>query len=113
MSQDSGNSGVNNSLSISDNVIVLEKQFKSKKCHTGEIQDLIKISGSEFLTSSNDMSFKIWDKDLQGCSYTYETHEPLYKMTITGEKGDLLISALGEGNFMVFGLKDNNQHDII
>jgi hypothetical protein len=32
------------------------------------------------------MSFKIWDKDLQGCSYTYETHEPLYKMAITGEK---------------------------
>lgn len=64
MSQDSGNSGANNSLSISDNVIVLEKQFKSKKSHTGEIQDMIKISPSEFLTSSNDMSFKIWDKDL-------------------------------------------------
>jgi len=64
MSQDSGNSGANNSLSISDNVIVLEKQFKNKKAHTGDIQDIIKISDSEYLTSSNDMSFKIWDKDL-------------------------------------------------
>lgn len=37
MSEDSGNSGANNSLSISDNVIVLEKQFKNKKAHTGDI----------------------------------------------------------------------------
>jgi hypothetical protein len=37
MSEDSGNSGANNSLSISDNVIVLEKQFKNKKSHTGDI----------------------------------------------------------------------------
>lgn len=59
------------------------------------------------------MSFKIWDKDLQGCSYTYETHEPLYKMAITGEKKDIKICAHGEGNFMVFGLHEKNQHDII
>lgn len=74
---------------------------------------MIKIGPTEFITSSNDKSFKIWDKDLQGCSYTFETHEPLYKMTITGEKKDLKIAALGEGNFMVFGLDKRNQHDII
>ena len=74
---------------------------------------MLKISDSEFLTSSDDMSFKIWDRDLVGCSYTYETHDPLYRMRITGEKKDLLISALGEGNFMVFGLDKRNQHDII
>jgi|APSaa5957512535_1039671.scaffolds.fasta_scaffold48338_3 hypothetical protein len=34
-------------------------------------------------------------------------------MTITGERQDLLISGLGEGNFMVFGLDKRNQHDII
>lgn len=35
-------------------------------------------------------------------------------MTITGEKKDLKICALGEGNFMVFGLGlVKNQHDII
>jgi len=34
-------------------------------------------------------------------------------MTITGEKKDLKICALGEGNFMVFGLGEKNQHDII
>ena len=65
------------------------------------------------MTTSDDMSFKIWDKELQGCSYTYETHEPLYQMCITGEKKDLKICALGEGNFMVFGITDKNQHDII
>ena len=65
------------------------------------------------MTSSDDMSFKLWDKDLQGCSYTYETHEPIYKMMMTGEKNDLKIAALGEGNFLVFGLDKRNQHDII
>ena len=104
---------MNNSLPISDNVIVLEKEFKSKGSHSGEIKCMLKISDSEFLTSSDDMSFKIWDRDLVGCSYTYETHDPLYRMRITGEKKDLLISALGEGNFMVFGLDKRNQHDII
>ena len=113
MSQSSGQSGANNSLPISDNVIVLEKEFKSKGSHHGEIKCMLKISDSEFLTSSDDMSFKIWDRDLVGCSYTYETHDPLYRMRITGEKKDLLISALGEGNFMVFGLDKRNQHDII
>jgi hypothetical protein len=74
---------------------------------------MIKISPTELITTSNDMSFKIWDRDLQGCSYTYETHEPLYKMTITGEKRDLKVCAHGDGNFMVFGLHEKNQHDII
>ena len=74
---------------------------------------MLKISESEFLTSSDDNSFKIWDRDLVGCSYTYESHDPLYQMTTTGEKKDLLIVALGEGNFMVFGHDKRNQHDII
>lgn len=34
-------------------------------------------------------------------------------MCITGEKKDLKICALGEGNFMVFGIHEKNQHDII
>lgn len=109
----SGASGKNASLPISDNVIVLEKEFNKKRCHTGKITCLIKISDSEFLTCSDDKSFKVWDRDLQGCSYTYETHEPLYNMRISGEKGDLLVSSLGEGNFMVLGLEQKNQHDII
>lgn len=63
-----------------DNVIVMEKEFRSKKCHTGNITHLAKISDTEFLSCSDDMSFKVWDRILQGCSYTYETHEPLHFM---------------------------------
>jgi hypothetical protein len=34
-------------------------------------------------------------------------------MRITGEKKDLLISSLGDGDFLVLGLQDRNQNDII
>lgn len=65
MSDGSGVSGANNnSMSISDNVIVLEKQFKTKKSHIADIKCMLKVSDTEFLTSSDDMSIKIWDKDL-------------------------------------------------
>jgi WD40 repeat protein len=93
-------------IPISDNVIVLEKEFKTKKGHTDKITCLSKISDSEFMTSSLDMSFKIWDKDLQGCRYTIETHEPLHTMSITGEKFNLLISGVGDTDFIVIGLEE-------
>lgn len=63
------------SMPISDNVIVLEKEFKTKKAHTGRITCMTKINDSEFMTSCEDQSFKIWDKDLQGMRYTIETHD--------------------------------------
>ena len=111
----SDNSETSNSkhLPISENVMVLEKEFKSKRSHSGNITCMRKISDSEFMTSSEDMSFKVWDKDLQGCSYTYETHDQIHNMSMTGEKDDLLISALGNGNFLVLGLDQKNQNDII
>ena len=99
-------------MPISDNVIVIEKEFKSKKAHTERITCLAKISPSEFITSSEDMSFKIWDRDMQGCRYTIETHLPLHTMAITGEKSNLLISAYGEEDFIVIGLEDLNQNHI-
>jgi hypothetical protein len=49
---------------ISENVVVLEKVFKTKQGHTEAITCLTKISDSEFMTCSLDKSFKIWDKDL-------------------------------------------------
>lgn len=67
----------NNMPGGGDNVIVMEKEFRSKKAHNGKITCLAKISDTEFISCSEDMSFKIWDRILQGCSYTYETHEPL------------------------------------
>ena len=106
--QSSVNSGPQQQLSISESVIVMEKEFRSKKSHKGKITCLLKISPSEFFTSSDDMSFKVWDKDLQGCSYTYETHEPLHNMRLSGEKLDLLISSLGSGNLIVMGLTERN-----
>ena len=33
-------------------------------------------------------------------------------MAITGEKGNMLIASLGEGNFIVYGLDEKNQLDI-
>jgi len=89
---------------ISDSVIVMEKEFRSKQSHQDDITCLTKVSDSEFITSSKDKSFKIWDKHIQGCRYTIETHEPLHTLAITGENLNLLISGLGEMDFMVFGL---------
>jgi hypothetical protein len=45
---------------------------------------------------------------LQGTGYTYETHEPLHSMAVSGERKDLLISGLGRGNFIVYGLTQKN-----
>jgi len=39
----------------------MEKEFKSKKSHQDEICCLTKISDTEFISSSLDQSFKIWD----------------------------------------------------
>ena len=100
-------------MPISENVIVLEKEYKTKKSHKGKINCIAKISDTEFISCSDDQSFKIWDKDLQGCSYTYETHEPLFNMRLTGQKKNLCISSLGAGNYIVLGLEQRNQHDII
>ena len=98
---------------LSDNVIVLEKEFKSKKGHTDDINCLTKLNQSEFLTCSKDQSYKVWDKDLQGCSYTYETEQPLTCMRISGNKLNLLVTSLGDGNLIVMGTENRNQNDII
>lgn len=100
-------------MPISDNVIVLEKEFKTRKGHSDNIECITRLNDSEFLSCSLDQSFKVWDKDLQGCSYTYETTQPLYNMRVTGNKLDLIVSALGDGNFVVLGKDNRNQNDII
>lgn len=58
------------------------------------------------------MSLKLWDKHLQGTSYTFETHEPLHSLAVTGERSDILVGGLGQGNFVVYGLTNKNQLDI-
>ena len=34
-------------------------------------------------------------------------------MAVTGERGDIMIAALGEGDLIVFGLTNKNQLDIV
>ena len=34
-------------------------------------------------------------------------------MAVTGERGDIMIAALGDGDLIVFGLTDKNQLDIV
>lgn len=34
-------------------------------------------------------------------------------MAVTGERGDIMIAALGDGDLLVFGLQSKNQHDIV
>ena len=51
-------------MPISENVIVMEKEYKTKKSHKGKINCISKISDTEFMSCSDDMSFKVWDKDL-------------------------------------------------
>ena len=100
-------------MPIGENVIVMEKEFRTNKCHKGDITCLTKISETEFFSSSDDKSFKVWDQDLQGCSYTYETDKPIYGMRVTGEKKNVLISSMGDGDLYVVGLDQRNQNDII
>jgi hypothetical protein len=59
------------------------------------------------------MAFKVWDKITQTCEYTIETHKPVQSMAITGEKGDMLIASLGDGDLIVYGLTFKNELDIV
>ena len=66
------------------------------------------LNDQEFLTCGIENALKIWDKSMQSCDYTIETHMPLYTMAVTGERGDIMIAALGAGDLIVFGLTSKN-----
>lgn len=80
---------------ISNDFTVMEREFKSDRTHQDKVTGLVYINESEFLTSSLDMSLKLWDKHLQGTAYTFETHEPLHSLAVTGERSDILVGGLG------------------
>ena len=92
----------------SNDFVVIEKEFQSDRTHQDKVTGIVYINESEFLTSSVDMSLKLWDKFLQGTAYTYETHEPLHSLAVTGERCDILVGGLGRGNFIVYGLNQMN-----
>jgi len=77
------------------------------------VTGVVAIDDCEFLTSGKDNSLRVWDKYTSGVSYTFETHEPLSVMGVTGEKGEILVCGLGDGHLIVFGKERKNQLDIV
>ena len=64
-----------NMKTISDNVLVMEKEHKNVAVHRGLVTGIWNLNeGGEFLTCGSDHTLKIWDKSLQSCDYTIETH---------------------------------------
>lgn len=100
-------------ITVSDNIIVVEKEFKNDSTHKDQITGVKDLNEFEFLTCGVEMAMKVWDKSLQSCDYTIETHKPLYTMAITGERKDILTASLGDGDLIVFGLANKNQLDIV
>ena len=100
-------------INISDSVIVIEKEFKNDSSHRDMITGIRDLNDLEFITCGVEMAFKVWDKSLQSCDYTIETHKPLYTMAITGERNDIMIASLGDGDLIVYGLANKNQLDIV
>lgn len=49
---------------VSNNVVVREREFKSTSTHQDTVTGIAYVNESEFLTSSNDKSMKLWDKHL-------------------------------------------------
>ena len=94
--------------SLSENVLVMEKEHKNSSVHRDLVTGIWNLNEQEFLTCGVEQALKIWDKSLQSCDYTIETHKPLYTMAVTGERGDIMIAALGPGDLIVFGLTSKN-----
>ena len=91
----------------------MEKEHKNASVHKDLVTGIWNLNEQEFLTCGVEKSMKTWDKSLQSCDYTIETHMPLYTMAVTGERSDIMIAALGPGDLIVFGLTSKNQLDIV
>src|SRR5690606_38204316 len=100
-------------MNISEHVLVMEKEHKNASVHKDLVTGIWNLNDQEFLTCGVEQAMKIWDKSLQSCDYTIEAHKPLYTMAVTGERGDIMIAALGTGDLIVFGLASKNQLDIV
>lgn len=109
----SGHKLDHNVMNISEHVLVMEKEHKNASVHKDLVTGIWNLNEQEFLTCGVEQAMKIWDKSLQSCDYTIETHQPLYTMAVTGERGDIMIAALGQGDLIVFGLANKNQLDIV
>jgi hypothetical protein len=45
-----------------DGAYVVEKDFKSARCHDDKVTGIVYINEREFFSSSLDCSLKVWDK---------------------------------------------------
>ena len=98
------------SSSISDQVVVIEREFKSQAVHKDTVTGIVDLGETEFLTTGLDNSLKIWDKNSQQCDYTIETHECLWTLKRTGENNNILVASLGQGDLIIYRIeKETNQ----
>ena len=72
--------------------------------HAAKINGILRVSENEIISCSDDMSLKVWDTFVDGCSYTIETDEKLSAIGLTCEKLDTLITSSGDGNFIVYNI---------
>jgi hypothetical protein len=72
--QKSGDKIDHNLKNISENVLVMEKEHKNSSVHRDLVTGIWNLNESEFLTCGVEHALKIWDKSMQSCDYTIETH---------------------------------------
>ncbi len=58
------NSECDQTIKISDNIIVIEKEFKNDSSHKNLITGIKDLNEFEFLTCGVEMALKVWDKSL-------------------------------------------------
>ncbi len=51
-------------ISISENILVLEKEFKSQSGHKDLVTGIKNLNELEFLTCGVEQALKVWDKNL-------------------------------------------------
>jgi len=59
--QDIKDSG--SAIKISEQVLVVEKEYKNDKTHKDLITGIENLNEQEFITCGVENSFKVWDKD--------------------------------------------------
>lgn len=51
-------------ITISENILVIEKEFKSQSAHKDLITGIKDLNELEFMTCGVEQALKVWDKDL-------------------------------------------------
>ena len=51
-------------ITISENILVIEKEFKSQSAHKDLVTGIKNLNDLEFLTCGVEQALKVWDKSL-------------------------------------------------